>query len=201
MNGAEAKNGATAKDFEQMITLPEPVRADQMQIQRKQNLVVITVPKTNPTAVANASPSASQSSGAPNFPSTASAAQNWDQRMIESMQGMEARMDKLFQTAFPSAMTNNPNTLELGSAVNVEDQKNKYVVHFALPGQDVSNVNVNFENGELRLTAQEKKETNSKNFVERGHYEELVTLPGPVKESEMQVNRQANAVVVILPKA
>ncbi|MGH8101772.1 MAG: Hsp20/alpha crystallin family protein, partial [Chthoniobacterales bacterium] len=136
-----------------------------------------------------------------NSPSTENASQNWDRRMIESMQRMEARMDKLLRNALPNTVANNPSTFGLGSAVNVEDRKNKYVVHFALPGQDISNVNVNFQNGELRLTAQEKKETSSKNFVERGRYEEMVTLPSPVKESEMQVNRQANAVVVTLPKA
>jgi len=202
MNAAENKNGATASEnFEQVITLPEPVRADQLQIQRKSNLVVITVPKTTPTAVAHASPPANQAPVASTSPSPKSAAENWDRRMIESMQGMEARMNQLFQNAFPNTAPSEPNTFQLGSAVNVEDQKNKYVVHFTLPSQDISNVTVKFENGELHLTAQEKNETNSKNVVERGRYEEMVTLPGPVNESQMHVNHQASAVVVTLPKA
>ena len=85
----------------------------------------------------------------------------------------------------------------------MDDQKDKYVVHFALPNRDVSNVNVNFENGELHLSAQEQKSssTNSQQSIERGRYQEMITLPGPVKQSEMKVNRQANAVVVTLPKA
>jgi hypothetical protein len=29
----------------------------------------------------------------------------------------------------------------------------------------------------------------------------MITLPGPVKEDQMQVNRQSNAVIVTLPKA
>jgi HSP20 family molecular chaperone IbpA len=63
------------------------------------------------------------------------------------------------------------------------------------------------KDGELLLTAREQKETpknhsqGAPTTVERGQYEEMITLPGPVKEDEMQVNRQANAVVVTLPKA
>ena len=128
---------------------------------------------------------------------------DWDQRMIDDMRQMEARMKTMFQNAFPNDLLNGGTALELGSTVNVDDQKDKYVVHFALPNRDVSNVNVNFENGELHLSAQEQKSssTNSQQSVERGRYEEMVTLPGPVKESEMKVDRQANAVVVTLPKA
>ena len=99
------------------------------------------------------------------------------------------------------------NALRLGSSVNIDDEKDKYVVHFALPQQDISNVKVNLENGELHLSAQEQKNTSNSaasgtaETVERGRFEEMITLPGPVKESEMKVNRQANAVVVTLPKA
>jgi HSP20 family molecular chaperone IbpA len=169
-----------------------------MQIDRKPNMVVITVPKQNPTGVAQSSPSPGSSPGL---------ASDWDQRMIDGMRQMEHRMNSLFESGFPNNVFNGTNVLQLGSAVNVEDQKDKYVVHFTLPTQDVSNVNVNFEDGELRLTAREQKETPKKpsqgapTTVERGQYEEMITLPGPVKEDQMQVNRQANAVIVTLPKA
>ena len=194
MNGGAARN----ENFEQVITLPQPVRADQMHIDRKPNMVVITVPKQNPTGVAQSSPSPGSSPGL---------ASDWDQRMIDGMRQMEHRMNSLFESGFPNNVFNGTNVLQLGSAVNVEDQKDKYVVHFTLPTQDVSNVNVNFEDGELRLTAREQKETPKKpsqgapTTVERGQYEEMITLPGPVKEDQMQVNRQANAVIVTLPKA
>jgi HSP20 family molecular chaperone IbpA len=203
MNGAETKNGAAQSErYQEIISLAQPVRADQLQIQRKPNMVVISVPKSSPSTVATTSgqspvPSVTAS------PAFSSALNAWDQRMIDDMRQMEARMNTMFQNAFPNDLSSRNATLELGSTVNVDDQKDKYVVHFALPNRDVSNVNVNFENGELHLSAQEQKNssTNSQKSVESGRYEEMVTLPGPVNESEMKVNRQANAVVVTLPKA
>jgi HSP20 family molecular chaperone IbpA len=202
MNAAGTKNGAEPESYQEVITLAQPVRADQLQIQRKSNMVVISVPKSTPSTVTTTStqspaPTTSASSG---FAGSLGA---WDQRMIDDMQRMEAQMKTMFQNAFPNDLLNGGTALDLGSTVNVDDQKDKYVVHFALPNRDVSNVNVNFENGELHLSAQEQKNssTNSQQSVERGRYEEMITLPGPVKESEMKVNRQANAVIVTLPKA
>jgi HSP20 family molecular chaperone IbpA len=194
MNGAAAKK----QNFEQVITLPQPVRGDQLHIDRKPNMVVITVPKQNPNGVAQSSPNPASSTGL---------ASDWDQRMIDEMRQMERRMNSLFESGFPNNAFNGTNVLQLGSAVNVEDQKDKYVVHFALPTHDVSNVSVNLKDGELRLTAREQKQTpknpseTAPKTVERGEYEEMITIPGPVKEDEMQVNRQANAVIVTLPKA
>lgn len=194
MNGTGGKN----ENFEQIITLPRPTRADQMHIDRKSNMVVITVPKENPNAVAQSSPSSGSS------PALAS---DWDQWMIDGMRQMEQQMNSLFESGFPNNVFNGTNVLQLGSAVNVEDQKDRYVVHFTLPTHDASSVNVNFKDGELRLTAHEQKETPKNSSpaapttVKRGEYEEMITLPGPVKEDQMQVNRQANAVIVTLPKA
>ena len=193
MNGRAGKN----ENFEQVITLPEPVRADEMHIDRKQNMVVITVPKQNPNPIAQNSAS----------PASSPLASDWDQRMIDEMRHMEQRMNSVFENRFANNAFTGTNVLQLGSAVNVENQKDKYVVHFTLPTHDVSNVNVDYKDGELRLSAREQKEMpnspspGAPTTVERGRYEEMVTLPGPVKEDQMQVNRQANAVIVTLPKA
>ena len=193
MNGGAGKN----ENVEQVITLPQPVRADQMHIDRKQNMIVITVPKQNPNAIAQSSPN----------PASSPLASDWDQRMIDGMRQMEHQMDSVFENGFSNNVFQGTNALQLGSAVNVENQKDKYVVHFTLPTRDVSNVNVKFEDGELRLTASEQNESSpnaspaASTTMERGRYEEMITLPGPVKEDQMQVNRQANAVIVTLPKA
>src|ERR1700752_854292 len=56
MNGAETNNGAAQSEkFQEVIFLPQPVRADQLQIQRKPNMVVINIPKSNPSTVATTS--------------------------------------------------------------------------------------------------------------------------------------------------
>ena len=204
MQGTKAKNGTrTLENYEQIITLPEPVRADRMQIQRKKNMVVITVPKSV-AAVAAASPIPSPSATVSSSPASIA---DWDERMLDDMKRMQAQMDQVFRNAFPNDLLNSANVLRLGSTVKVEDQNDKYIVHFTLPDRNVSDVDVKFENGRLRLTAQKQKNTSSSpgggtmQSVERGQYEEMITLPGPVNDSKMKVDRKDGSVVVTLPKA
>ncbi len=208
MNGTQVKNRTSqTENYEQIITLPQPVKGDQMQIQRKPNMVVITIPKSNGNAVAQNSPTESASPNAMASASPASAVAEWDQRLIEDMRQMETRMDQLVHNAFPNDMFGGSNALRVGSSVNIDNEKDKYVVHFALPQQDIANVKVNLENGELHLSAQEQKNTSNNGAsgtgqtVERDRFEEMIALPGPVKEDQMKVSRQASSVVVTLPKA
>jgi HSP20 family molecular chaperone IbpA len=62
---------------------------------------------------------------------------------------------------------------------------------------------VNLKNGELRLTASKtaKNQERGMSSVQSGRYEQLITLPGPVKESGMKVDRKNGTIVVTLPKA
>ena len=57
----------------------------------------------------------------------------------------------------------------------------------------------------MRLTASEKEAIGGKNTAtsgtEMGRYEQMVTLPGPVKEMVMKVDRKNATIVVTLPKA
>lgn len=202
MQATEAKNGTrTLENYEQIITLSEPVQADRMQIERKQNMVVITVPKSV-AAVAAASPMPSPSATLSSSPVSIT---DSDERMLDDMRRMQARMDQVFRNAFPNDLLNSANVLRLGSTVNIEDQNDRYVVHFTLPDRDVSDVDVKFENGRLQLTAQKQKNTSSgpgagtMQSVERGQYKEMITLPGPVNDSKMKVDRKGGSVVT-LPK-
>ena len=76
-----------------------------------------------------------------------------------------------------------------------------------MPDRDLSNVDVKFENGHLHLTAREEKSASSNaaagtmQSVERGRYEEMIALPGPVKDSDMKVDRKGASIVVTLSKA
>lgn len=201
----QTKNGATqAARYEQIISLLQPVRADQMQIDRKQNVVIVTVPKTT-TAVAAVSPMPAR--GATPAASPATSIADWDQRMIDEMMRMQGRMNEVFRNAFPNDLLNSANMFRSGSTVNVDDEKDKYVVHFTLPDRDLADVNVKFENGRLNLTAPEKKSTSQSSgpgtmqSIETGRYQSMITLPGPVKESEMKVDRRGATVVVTLSKA
>jgi HSP20 family molecular chaperone IbpA len=201
-NEQAGKEHGQAQPYEEIIGLPGPVQSAKMQIQRKQNLVVITVPKTE-SSIASSSPnSTAKPAGSP-----AGNAADWDQSMINEMARMQGRMDQLSRDLFPDNWTQGSSDQWLGSAVNVDDQKNKYVVHFYLPDRDLSNVNVKLENGRLDLTAKEEKKADQRtagtNFhdYESGNFEEMISLPGPVKQNGMTVDRRDGTVVVTVPKA
>ncbi len=193
----QGKNNAQSERYEQIMSLPGPVQSDKMKITRKKNLFVITLPKA-PSAVAAASPAPSANPASP--------APDWatlDESMINQMNQMQGRMEQIFQDAFPQDLTHSWNQLHLGSAVHLDDQKDQYVVRFYLPDKDLKNVNVKLDNGQLRLTASETESKQQKGFSsqESGRYEQLLTLPGPVKEKGMKVDRKEGTIVVTLPKA
>lgn len=196
-----SKSSNASSRYEQMISLPGPVQSDKMQIERKPNLVVVSLPKA-PGAVANAS--AATSSNASAFPNNPAA---FDQNIIRQMAQMQQRMNQMFANAFPddeeSGLTNDWDDMEFGSAVHLDDLKDRYVVYFNLPDKDLQNVQVKLENGQLRLTASEANQEKSKGATETeaGNYEQLFTLPGPVKEKGMKVERGNGTILVTVPKA
>ena len=124
--GARKENGARQSErYEQIISLPGPVESDKIQVDRKKNLVVITLPKAtgeNRSRIAGR------------------AAERFDQSIINRMARMEGRTEQIFRDAFPDDLTTGLNTLQLGSAVHLDDQKDRYVVHFYLPDKDLKNV-------------------------------------------------------------
>jgi HSP20 family molecular chaperone IbpA len=205
IRGTQATSGTTtSENYEQIISLPQPVRADQMRVDRKQNFVVMTIPKSTP-AVAASSRAQLASPPAPTRPPGATA--DFDERMLSEIDQMQRRMNQIFEDTFPNDLLNGANMLRLSSTVNIEDQKDKYVVHFTLPNRNLNNVDVKFENGRLHLTAQEQKSASTQSAsgkmetVENGRYEETIALPGSVKDSQMKVDRKGASIDVILPKA
>ena len=111
-------------------------------------------------------------------------------------------MEQIFRDAFPNDLRSGWHTLQLNSAVHLDDQKDGYVVHFYLPDRDLKNVDVNLKNGELHLTASETEKSQQRGVsrMESGQYEQLIALPGPVKEKGMKVVRKNGTIVVTLPK-
>lgn len=196
----KTKNSSQSARYEQMITLPGPVQSDKMKIERKQNLVVIDLPKAKGVQ-ASSSPNAS--------PGADALGNNYagiDQNIIRQMARMQQRMNQMFVHAFPddeSGLTNDFDSGEFGSAVHVDDLKDKYVVHFNLPDKNLQDVNVKLENGQLRVTASETEKQQSKNasVFRSGDYDQVMTLPGPVQKKGMKVERQNGTIVVTLPKA
>ncbi|HEY2711313.1 MAG TPA: Hsp20/alpha crystallin family protein [Chthoniobacterales bacterium] len=191
-------NGAgNAERYEQILSPPGPVQRDKMKIDRKENLVVIDLPKTS-ASVAAATPKIH-----PGVTPPSNDLALLDQSIINRMARMQGRIEQTVRDAFPYDLTSGSNTLQLGSAVNIDEQNNNYIARFYLSDKDLKNVNAELENGNLRLTASETSSSQQAemNRTQSGRYEQLVTLPGPVKEKGMKVERNNGTIVVTLPKA
>ncbi len=190
------KNSSQSERYEQVVGLPGPVQADKMHIERKENLMVVSLPKAKEAATAartKTNPPGNNLAGI-------------DDALIQQMARMRGRMDQLLADSFPEDednLTNNSAAMDFGSAVHVDDQKSDYVVHFNLPDKDLKDVNVQLENGQLRLTASdtENKQNGSASSEQSGAYEQLMTLPGPVQSKGMKVERENGTIIVTVPKA
>lgn len=195
----ENKGGFSAEKSEQIISLPGPVQADKMNIDRKEGLVVVTLPKANGTTT-SALPVIGEAPDA--FVSFA----DFDRSIIREMKSLEGRMNQLALDAFPNDMTKGWNESRLGSAVNLEEKNDKYVIRFYLPERDLANVDVKVDNGQLSLTAKEEKATEKKGSEgaletwQSGSYQQMISLPGKVKADQMRVERKDSVIVVTLPK-
>lgn len=196
-------NEKTAGGYDESIAIPGAVDAGKMKIDHKDGIVIVTLPKeTKSLAIA---PEAK--------PNPAPTTETWNQSIAREMQQMEDRMDQLTRDAFRGiSSTSNPPAITerslLGSSVNLENDKDKYVVRFCLPDRNLSDVKVKVTNNDqLRITASEesKKQTPTKvgtnSQLAEGEYSQIITLPGPVHANDMKINREAGVVTVTLPKA
>ena len=189
--------------FERIMALEKPDQADKNKVEKKDDVVVVTVPKTSASepAVAAASPTPAADAAA------ASPAETRD-TMLEHFARMQDRLNRTIREVFGSDLAAGASNTQVAAATKVDEQKDEYVVHFSLPDRDLSKVNVKFENGFLHLTAEEQKKASTEtaagaaqNTYASARYEEMITLPGPVKDAEMKVERQGGSVIVTLPKA
>lgn len=195
--GTRSEYGISATDSrEETLTLSRAIETNRIKVDRKGNLVVITVPKATSTAV-RAAPA---SVATPTDRST-----DWSYRLVETMREMQERMGRVFHDAFPNDVSKSANVLRHGSSVDVDDQKDRYVIHFCLPDRDLKDVNVRFKEGQLGLIVEEPQPAQSNGgdgvTTGTGKYEQMITLSQPVKEGEMKVERSGSTVTVTLPKA
>ncbi|HZS54501.1 MAG TPA: Hsp20 family protein [Bryobacteraceae bacterium] len=192
-------NDKTADAYEENIIIPGPVKADKMKVEHKEGLIIATLPK--------------ETAGVATVPTPAPAfepwTEDWDQQVVREMQRMQDRMDQMTRDLL-SGVPNEPVITQqpfFGSTVNLENEKDKYVVHFYLPDRDLSNVKVEVKDKQLHLIASEqsKKETASKTAASSeysaGEYSQMITLPGPVHADQMKIDRKEGTVTVTLPKA
>ena len=103
-----------------------------------------------------------------------------------------------------------PLTRDFGysSSLDVRDRKDHFEVRAYLPDAETKDVKVKTEGDQtLRVSVSHHKHAKKEGDGERmmasefGTYEQLVTLPEPVKVEEMKVDTRDNEIVVTIPKA
>jgi HSP20 family molecular chaperone IbpA len=144
--------------------------------------------------------------------------ETWSDRIFDEFQGMERRMDQIFNDAVRGM---NQRTTWIGepgfsSSVKLSEDHGNYVVRVALPDRDLSNVTATVENNKtLRITAKEEKKEAPTSASKQGdknapapgnttykleRYEQILSLPGPVNAAKMQIDRSGSTVTITLPK-
>ena len=91
-------------------------------------------------------------------------------------------------------------------AVDVYEEKGNIVARMNLPGVDPEKVEVNVENGYLRISGsrEEEKEEKGKHYysreIRKGSFERAVRLPGDVDEGKAGAEYENGVLTTTLPK-
>jgi len=135
----------------------------------------------------------------------------WDpfrqmERLQEEIDRAIERATREFQKA-PESAWSHP-SLGYSSSFSLEDRGDHYELRAYLPDVKASNINVKIDNDRtLHVSVTQRKEeiknttSGVTSFKELGTYEQVVTLPEPVRSSEMKIDRRDHEVVVTIPKA
>lgn len=133
----------------------------------------------------------------------------WDP--FQQIRDVQMQMDKMLSqmsTEFRSQpeFSRVAETPAYSLSLNVEDLKNRFIVHAYLPDAKASAVNVNLENQTLKFDVNSQQERTSKEkgettqMVDWGQYEQVIHLPAPVKAGQMKIDRKDHELTITLPK-
>jgi HSP20 family molecular chaperone IbpA len=136
---------------------------------------------------------------------------DWDP--FRQMQEMQEEVDRTIRRATerfqlgPSASLFRPDA-GYSSSFDLRDKKDHFELRAYLPDVEASDVSVKIDDDRVLhvSVAQKKQETKKENGSESqvtalGQYEQVVTLPEPVKGSDMKIDRNGHEIVVTIPKA
>jgi HSP20 family molecular chaperone IbpA len=161
---------------------------------------------------ADNAPARQQTSRSPVLQQTSSDTGNdWDP--FRQMERMQEEIDRAIRNAteqfrLSPGVTAFRSEAGYSSSFDLRDRSDHYELRAYLPDAKASDVKVRIDNDQTLHVGvtQRKQETKSADggsasFTELGHYEQVVTLPEPVKSSEMKIDRHDHEIVVTIPKA
>ena len=201
-----APPGDKAGRYEQSISLSGVSSPATPKIDRrpKDNMIVVTVPK-NSTVAGTEKPR--------NLPDPSLVPlSDWDRDVFASMEKMRREMDHAFEEAFDEFKGSSEHKSffdepRFGSALDLQEEGNLYVVRAYLPDRDMKEINVSVEGRTLKIEAKEQETTRKDDKGSPVHgsreaaYSQFLTLPGPVLSEKMNVEKKNGMLVVTLPKA
>jgi HSP20 family molecular chaperone IbpA len=135
----------------------------------------------------------------------------WDpfvqmERMREEIDRAIRRATEQFELG--SGPTTSRTDAGYSSAFDLLDRKDHFELRAYLPDVQASDVKVRLDNDQtLHVSVSQRKQEVKKNgeaearVTELGQYEQVVTLPEPVKGSDMKIERNGHEMVITIPKA
>jgi len=132
---------------------------------------------------------------------------------FEEMKRMHEQMDRMFQRAF-GRFQKTPRfrpfarDYSFSPDVDIDEDKDKYVIHVDLPGVDKSDIKVELKDQVLRISGNRTEtveETDpSGHSVRRerrmGRFERSIRLSKPVDAAKMRVKNEKGTLTIIVPK-
>lgn len=153
----------------------------------------------------------SQTAAKPESKQSSALRDDWDP--FRQMQEMQEEIDRSIRRATerfqlgPSASLFRPDA-GYSSSFDLRDKNDHFELRAYLPDVEASDVSVKIDDDRVLhvSVAQKKQETQKENGSDSsvtalGHYEQVVTLPEPVKGSDMKIDRNGHEVIITIPKA
>jgi HSP20 family molecular chaperone IbpA len=201
-----APAGHKAGLYEQSITL-EGLAADakpRVERNQKQHLVIIHIPK----AASTVKPVPETGKAPPE--ALPPPIDRRDIDLLERMDRMRREMDRIFRDNFDE-LGGLPDVGELfdearfGSSVELREEGDNYVIRSYLPDRDAKNVKVAIEDGRILkvdAVAEDSSSEEEGRFMmqHKAQYSQRITLPGPVDEAKLKVDRKKDMLIITVPK-
>ena len=129
---------------------------------------------------------------------------------FEELERLEEKINRLFGLT-PLKLDEELSEIDVDwiPRVNVAETGNEYIITADLPGVDLDDINVSFEDGVLTISGERKYEKEEKdekrNYLKvesvYGSFERRISIPGKVKENEIKATYKKGILKIILPKA
>jgi HSP20 family protein len=186
--------------YEQSIVLRQARPNAKLDIDRQQHTLVVTVPKGG-DLTADTKPLI------PSLPPPAP--DQWERDVLGRMEKMRREMDRVFEGAFDGLTFDTKSFFdkpEFGSSIDLQDEKDRYVVRAYLPGRDTQGADVKIEGQTLKISAQaevRQRDESKSGLAETfnlSSYTQMLALPGPVDREKMKVDRKEGLLVITIPK-